>query len=69
MHIAQTEQKVQYQVVAVLTLLALFTGEALYWVASLLLAMSIFQISPAGSLEWQTLLNVLHGKTNVALSQ
>jgi hypothetical protein len=40
MHIAQTEQKVQYQVVAVLTLLALFTGEALYWVASLLLAMS-----------------------------
>ena len=40
MHIAQTEQKVQYQVVAVLILLALFTGEALYWVASLLLAMS-----------------------------
>ena len=40
MHIAQTEQKVQYQVVVVLTLLALFTGEALYWVASLLLAMS-----------------------------
>jgi hypothetical protein len=40
MHIAQTEQKVQYQVVAVLTLLALFTGEALYWVASLLLVMS-----------------------------
>ena len=30
MHIAQTEQKVQYQVVAVVTLLALFTGEALY---------------------------------------
>jgi hypothetical protein len=38
MHLAQTEQKVQYEVVAVLALLALFTGEALYWIAALLLA-------------------------------
>jgi hypothetical protein len=36
MQIAQ--QKVQYEVVAVLCLLALFTQENLYWIAALLLA-------------------------------
>ena len=40
MQTAQTEQKVQYQVVAVLSLLALFTQESLYWIAALLLAMA-----------------------------
>ncbi|MCA1526528.1 hypothetical protein [Bradyrhizobium yuanmingense] len=38
-HIAGKEQKVQYQVVAVLGLLAMFTHENLFWIAGLLLAM------------------------------
>lgn len=38
-HIAQKEQKVQYQLVAVLGLLAMFTHENLFWIAGLLLAM------------------------------
>ena len=38
-HIAQKEQKVQYQLVAVLGLLAMFTHENLSWIAGLLLAM------------------------------
>jgi hypothetical protein len=38
MQIAQTEQKAQYEVVAVLCVLALFTQENLYWIAALLLA-------------------------------
>jgi len=38
-HIAQREQKVQYQLVATLGLLAMFTHENLFWIAGLLLAM------------------------------
>lgn len=38
-HIAHTQQKTQYEVVAVLGLLAMFTHENLYWIAALLLAM------------------------------
>lgn len=38
-HIAQKEQKVQYQLVAVLGLIAMFTHENLFWIAGLLLAM------------------------------
>lgn len=38
-HIAHKEQKVQYQLVAVLGLLAMFTHENLFWIAGLLLAM------------------------------
>ena len=38
-HIAQKEQKVQYQLVAVLGLLAMFTHQNLFWIAGLLLAM------------------------------
>lgn len=38
-HIAQKEQKVQYEIVAVLGLLAMFTHENILWVAGLLLAM------------------------------
>lgn len=38
-HIAQRGQKVQYQVVATLGLLAMFTHENLFWIAGLLLAM------------------------------
>jgi hypothetical protein len=37
-HIAQKGQKVQYQLVAVLGLLAMFTHENLLWIAALLLA-------------------------------
>jgi hypothetical protein len=38
-HIAQKEQEVQYQIVAVLSLLAMFTHENILWIAALLLAM------------------------------
>ena len=38
-HIARREQKVQYQLVATLGLLAMFTHENLFWIAGLLLAM------------------------------
>lgn len=38
-HIAGREQKVQYQLVATLGLLAMFTHENLFWIAGLLLAM------------------------------
>lgn len=38
-HIAEKEQKIQFQVVAVLVLLAMFTHENLFWIAGLLLAM------------------------------
>ena len=38
-HIAQKEQKVHYQLVAVLGLLAMFTHQNLFWIAGLLLAM------------------------------
>lgn len=38
-HVAQKEQKAQYQIVAVLGLLAMFTHEDLFWIAGLLLAM------------------------------
>ena len=38
-HIAHKEQKVQYELVAVLGLLAMFTHENLFWIAGLLLAM------------------------------
>lgn len=38
-HIAHKGQKVQYQVVATLGLLAMFTHENLFWIAGLLLAM------------------------------
>lgn len=38
-HIAQKERKVQYQLIAVLGLLAMFTHENLFWIAGLLLAM------------------------------
>lgn len=38
-HIAQKEQKLQYEVVAVLGLLAMFTHINLFWIAALLLAM------------------------------
>ena len=37
-HIAQKGQKVQYQIVAVLGLLAMFTHENILWIAALLLA-------------------------------
>jgi hypothetical protein len=37
-HIAGKEQKVQYQLVAVLSLLAMFTHENILWIAALLLA-------------------------------
>ena len=37
--IAHTEQKVQYQIVATLGLLGMFTHENLFWIAGLLLAM------------------------------
>ncbi len=38
-HVAQKQQKVQYEVVAVLGLLAMFTHQNLFWIAALLLAM------------------------------
>ena len=38
-HIARKEQKVQYQFVAVLSLLAMFTHENILWIAALLLAL------------------------------
>jgi hypothetical protein len=38
-HIAHKQQKVQYQVVAVLVLLSMFTGQHAFWIAGLLLAM------------------------------
>src|ERR687897_492215 len=38
-HMAHRSDKIQFQVVAVLALLALFTHNHLYWVAALLLAM------------------------------
>jgi hypothetical protein len=38
-HIAQKEQKIQYQLVATLGLLAMFTHQNLFWIAGLLLAM------------------------------
>jgi ABC-type Na+ efflux pump permease subunit len=38
-HIAQKQQKVQYQVVAVLGLLAMLTHQNAFWVAGLLLAL------------------------------
>ena len=38
-HIAGKEQKIQYQFVAVLSLLAMFTHENVLWIAALLLAM------------------------------
>jgi hypothetical protein len=38
-HIAHKGQKLQYQVVATLGLLAMFTHEHLFWIAGLLLAM------------------------------
>lgn len=38
-HIAQKGQKVQYQLVATLGLLAMLTHENLFWIAGLLLAM------------------------------
>lgn len=38
-HIAEKEQKIQFQVVAVLVLLAMFTHENLFWIVGLLLAM------------------------------
>ena len=38
-HIAHTGQKIQYQLVATLGLLAMFTHQHLYWIAGLLLAM------------------------------
>lgn len=38
-HIAQKEQKIQYQLVATLGLLAMFTHENLFWIVGLLLAM------------------------------
>jgi hypothetical protein len=41
-HIAQKEQKVQYQLVAVLGLLAMFTHVQIFWIAGLLLAMIDF---------------------------
>jgi len=37
-HIASKSQKVQYEIVAVLGLLAMFTHENLFWIAGLLLA-------------------------------
>jgi hypothetical protein len=37
-HIAGKEQKVQFQIVAVLSLLAMFTHENILWIAALLLA-------------------------------
>ena len=38
-HIAKKEEKIQYQVVAVFGLLAMFTGQHAFWIAGLLLAM------------------------------
>jgi hypothetical protein len=38
-HIASTEQKVQYQLVATLGLLGMFTHVNLFWIAGLLLAL------------------------------
>jgi type III secretory pathway component EscT len=38
-HIAQKEQKIQYQLVATLGLLAMFTHENLFWIAGLVLTM------------------------------
>jgi len=38
-HIAEKEQKVQFQIVAVLGLIAMFTHNNLFWIAALLLAM------------------------------
>lgn len=38
-HIASREQKIQYQLVATLGLLGMFTHESLFWIAGLLLAM------------------------------
>ncbi len=38
-HIAHTGQKIQYQLVATLGLLAMFTHQHLFWIAGLLLAM------------------------------
>lgn len=38
-HIAHKEQKVQYQIVAVLGLISMFTGLHIFWIAGLLLAM------------------------------
>lgn len=38
-HIAQKHQKIQYQIVAVLGLLAMFTHIQIFWIVGLLLAM------------------------------
>jgi hypothetical protein len=38
-HIAHKEQKVQFQIVAVLALIAMFTHNNLYWIVALLLAL------------------------------
>ena len=38
-HIAHTTQKIQYEVVAVLALIAMFTHNNLFWIAALLLAL------------------------------
>jgi hypothetical protein len=38
-HIAQKQQKIQYQIVAVLSLIAMLTHENVLWIAALLLAM------------------------------
>ena len=38
-HIAHAQQKTQYEVVAVLSLLAMFAHQNLFWIAALLLAM------------------------------
>ncbi len=38
-HIAHTGEKMQYQVVAVLGLISMFTGYHAFWIAGLLLAM------------------------------
>ena len=44
-HIASKSQKVQYEVVAVLALLAMITHVNAFWIVALLLTSSIFQIS------------------------
>ncbi|UFW46520.1 MULTISPECIES: hypothetical protein [Bradyrhizobium] len=50
-HIAQKGQKIQYQLVATLGLLAMFTHYNLLWIAGLLLAMIDFPISQVCSME------------------
>ena len=44
-HIAHKSQKVQYEIVCVLGLIAMFTHVNAFWVAGLLLAMITFPIS------------------------